>query len=172
MRRQRPVFSLHPCASACNSPTSRTFIFTQRAVVPRKVTSRATRRFVPRSPSITHTRVRARAHVWSQFATRAAAAAGYCSITRNKKRKNKAHRRALVGGETARINEFRRGSDRYRRDRKIQLFSFYFFTTQERFLTSVLIRGIKAITHVVSRLRASERANQRTNARTGTLGLT
>lgn len=89
-----------------------------------------------------------------------------------------------VDGETARINEFRRESDRYRRDRKIQLFSFYFFTTQERFLTSVLIRGIKAITHVVSRLRASERASirtnertkqrtyERTNTRTSTLGLT
>jgi len=54
-----------------------------------------------------------------------------------------------------RINEFHRGSDRYRRDRKIQLFSFYFFTTQERFLTSVLVCGIKAITHVASQVRAT-----------------
>lgn len=83
-------------------------------------------------------------------------------------RKRKAEReRSIVrfdNGDTRRFNEFHRESDRYRHDRKIQLFSFYFFfyTTQERFLTSVLIRGIKAITHVVSRLRARAPADGRT----------
>lgn len=171
MRRQRPVFSLHPCASAQFSDIANFYIYTAccraaQSDIERREDSCPDHRRL-------HTRVCARARTRTRLvAIRDASGGGYCSITRNKKRKNKAHRGALVGGETARINEFRRGSDRYRRDRKIQLFSFYFFTTQERFLTSVLIRGIKAITHVVSRLRASERANQRTNARTGTLGLT
>lgn len=44
--------------------------------------------------------------------------------------KKKGKERSIIrfgNGDTHRFNEFHRESDRYRYDRKIQLFSFYFF---------------------------------------------